>query len=162
RGRREFALPTSGFAFRPDRTRSAWRGIPVAIPGPYSERTEMTVLLPEGGGAYAIEGNDGFEQELASVQLNRAARLERGKLVVSDSIAWPGGELPAEQAAAERTRAARFSTDLRLVAPADTARRHDAATGQGRARFKPLEDAYAALVAREPDRVQSYRSRAAF
>lgn len=162
RGRREFSLPTSGFAFRPDRTRSAWRGIPVAIPGPYSERTEMTVLLPEGGGAYAIEGNDGFEQELASVQLNRATRLERGRLVVSDSIAWPGGELPAEQAAAERTRAARFSTDLRLVAPAGTARRHDAAAGQGRARFKPLEDAYAALVAREPDRVQSYRSRAAF
>lgn len=162
-GRREFALPTSGFAFRPDRTRAAWRDIPVAIPGPYSERAEVEVLLPEGGGAYSIDGNGQFEQELAGIRLNRTARMERGgRLVISDSIAWPGGELAAGQAAAERSRAARFSSDLRLNAPADATRRFDAANNRDRARFKPIEDAYARLVAQDEDRAETFRSRANF
>ncbi len=161
KGSRQFGLPTSGFGFRPDRARSAWRDIPVAIPGPYAENAEVTVLLPQGQGDYTLEGNPAFEQEIASIRLAREAKLNGGSLKISDRIAWPGGELAPAAIAGERSRASRFNTDLRLVAPANAPRRYDAAGGD-RARFKPLEDAFARIIEKKPDEAESYQARANF
>jgi len=161
RASRGFALPTSGFNFSPDRSRAAWRDIPVAIPGPYSELSEVTVLLPEDAEPYALEGPESFEQDIATVHLERKAQLDGNKLVITDSAAYPGGELDPERAKQERTRAVRFgSADLQLRAPRDTPRRYDDAGD--RARFAPIEAAFAKLIERDPDEIENYRGRARF
>jgi hypothetical protein len=54
----------------PDR-RACWRDIPVAMPGPFAERTDVTVLLPESDQDYALEGKPTFETEVAGVRMNR-------------------------------------------------------------------------------------------
>ncbi len=163
RGQRGFELlPTAGFEFRPDRSRAAWNGIPVVLPGPYSEASEVTLLLPEDAG-YELDGRDAFEETLAGVKLSRQARLDGATLVVSDSAAWPGGELPFERIAEERAAASRFgSTELLLRAPPNAQRSFEAASRTDRARFAPIEAAYAALVAKEPDDANVYRARAWF
>ena len=162
-GSRSFSLPSQAFAFRPDRSRAAWRDIPVALPGPFSERTEMTVLLPESGEAYALEGKAEFDTELATVRLSRAAELTEDRLTIVDSAAWPGGEIAPAQIAAERQNAARFgSADLSLRAPSQVARRFDSAVAADRKRYAPLEAAYARVIEDHPDDLDNYRYRAAF
>lgn len=163
RGQRGFdLLPTAGFQFRPDRSRRAWDGIPVALPGPYSRASEVTLLLPEAAG-YELDGRDTFDETIAGVKLARQARLDGATLVVTDSAAWPGGELAFERIAEERAAASRFgSTELLLRAPADAVRSFDATSRENRARFAPIEEAYAALVAKDPDDANVYRARAWF
>ncbi|AKH41262.1 tetratricopeptide (TPR) repeat protein/transglutaminase-like putative cysteine protease [Altererythrobacter atlanticus] len=161
RASRLFSLPTAGFKFSPDRSRAIWRDIPVAIPGPYSERTEVTVLLPEDAGAYELEGAESIDEEIATVRLKREAGLADGELTIIDSAAYPGGELSPEAARQERSRAVRFgSAELRLRAPRDTLRRYDSA--DNRERFAPLEAAYTTLIEDDPDEIENYRMRARF
>ncbi|HEU4650390.1 MAG TPA: DUF3857 domain-containing protein [Croceibacterium sp.] len=162
-GSRTFSLPTQAFEFRPDRSRPAWRDIPVAMPGPFAERTEVTVLLPESGQAYAIEGKQAFDTELAGVRMSRQTELAGGRLTVVDTTAWPGGEIAPAQIAGERQKAARFGrADLRLRAPRDADRRFEQAVRSDRRRYAPIEAAYAALIAKDPDDLDYYRYRSQF
>ena len=162
-GSRGFSLPTQGFQFRPDRARAAWRDIPVAVPGPYSTRSEVTVLLPETHQSYALDGQQAFDAELANVRLHRETRLDGGKLTIVDSTAWPGGEIAPAQVAAERQKAARFGTpDLVLRAPADAVRRYDPAARADRKRFAPIETAFATMIEHDPDDLGHYRFRSLF
>ncbi|MBO9516800.1 MAG: DUF3857 domain-containing protein [Porphyrobacter sp.] len=162
-GTRPFSLPTQSVQFRPDRARTAWRDIPVAVPGPYSEDSEITVLLPESAQPYALEGKPSFDVEIAKIRLHRASALSGGRLTISDQTSWPGGEIAPADVSAERQKAARFgNSQLMLRAPADAQRRYDAAARQDRKRFAPIEAAYAKLIEREPDDLNTYRGRAQF
>jgi len=173
RGVRGFALPTSGFEFRPDRSRKAWSAIPVALPGPWSEVSEVTLLLPDGGGkgkgggeggsGWELDGREAFAETIAGVKLTREASLTGDTLLITDSTAWPGGELAAERIAEERARASRFgSTELLLRAPTDALRSYDGAARRDRARFGPIENAYSQLIAKAPDDSAAYSARAWF
>jgi len=163
RGSRGFGLPSQGFQFRPDRSRAAWRSIPVAIGGPFSERTEMTVLLPASEEGYTLEGKSEFDTELATVRLGRQARLDGNRLEIVDSAAWPGGEIAPGQVAAERQKASRFGNiELRLRAPTDAARRFDIAASDDRQRYAAIEAAYGRLISAHPDEVDNLRYRASF
>jgi tetratricopeptide (TPR) repeat protein/transglutaminase-like putative cysteine protease len=162
-GSRPFSLPTQAFEFRPDRSRPAWRDIPVAMPGPYAERTEVTVLLPESDMAYALEGKTAFDTEVAGVRMSRQAALDGGQLTIVDTTAWPGGEIAPPQIAGERQKATRFgSADLGLRAPRDARRRFEPAIRHDRARYAPIEAAYAALIDKDPDDLDIYRYRSQF
>ncbi|OYW44456.1 MAG: hypothetical protein B7Z33_11520 [Sphingomonadales bacterium 12-68-11] len=163
RGTRGFSLPTAGFQFRPDRSRAAWRDIPVALPGPYAEAVEMTVLLPEGEAGYALDGPEAIAQEIAGVRLNRSTQLSGDRLVIKDAVTWPGGEIAPAAISSERARAARIgSADLTLRAPAEVQRYFDVGDGGDRARLAPIEAAYATLIQRDPDNTDIYRQRAQF
>ncbi|WP_347304245.1 DUF3857 domain-containing protein [Croceibacterium sp. TMG7-5b_MA50] len=164
RGSRSVDLPTSGFEFRPDRARSAWRDIPVVLPGPYWQQTQMTVLLPESGSAaYRLDGKDSFTQEIAGMRLARQATLDGSTLIVTDSAGWPGGELAPAAATEARGQASRFgSTTLTLRAPDGVERRFAFAGKADRTRVAPIEAAYAKLIADDPDEVEGYRNRARF
>ena len=171
RGQRGFDLPTTNFEFRPDRSKKAWNGIPVALPGPYSETRAVTVLLPPADAAhagkdtdgYVLDGRTSFDETIAGVKLTRDAELADGKLTITDSAAWPGGELPFEKIAEERAHASRFgSTELLLRAPADAERSFDATSREDRKRFAAIEKAYSTLIAKDDDDAQLYRGRAWF
>ena len=167
RGTRDFSiLPTVSFEFRPDRSRKAWQGIPVALPGPYSQLTQVTVLLPEPAkeaDGFELDGREAFTETIAGIQLSRTAQLDGSTLTISDSASWPGGELAFEQIAQERSKASRFgSTELLLRAPTTIERAFDAASRTDRTRFAAIEQAYARLVEKEPEDAQVFRTRAWF
>ena len=171
RGRavRGFALPSSAFEFRPDRSRKAWSEIPVALPGPWSQLSKVTLLLPQGALAgkgaagWELDGRDAFAETIAGVKLAREANLSGDTLVITDSTSWPGGELAPERIAEERARASRFgSTELLLRGPTNALRSYDAASSDDRARFAPIESAYADLIAKDPDDPAIYGARAWF
>jgi hypothetical protein len=75
-GSRQFSLPTQAFEFGPDRSRSAWREIPVAIPGPFSERTEVTVLLPKAASTTRSKASRRSRTEVAGVRMIRQTGLD--------------------------------------------------------------------------------------
>ena len=163
KGSRPFSLVSDDFEFRPDRTRRAWQQIPVALPGPLSQRYEITALLPEGSEPYQIEGKVALEDEIAGVRMGRQASLEGNTISITDWIVWPGGELPADRIAAERARASRLGPlQLRLKAPGEVPRRFDFAGARDRSALEPIEQAYATLVAEHPDETQHYENRAQF
>jgi tetratricopeptide (TPR) repeat protein len=144
-------------------SRQAWRDIPVAMPGPFSEHAELTVLLPETDQPYTLVGKSAFETELASVRLARKAELQGARLTIVDTTAWPGGELAPAQVSAERQKASRFgAADLSLRAPRGVARRFDAAMRGDRRRFAAIEAAYSRAIERDPDSVENHRNRARF
>ncbi|MGC1270037.1 MAG: DUF3857 domain-containing protein [Croceibacterium sp.] len=162
-GVRGFDLPSQNFSFTPDRTRAAWRDIPVALPGPVSQRSEFTVLLPDAPGPYTLEGRSAFTAEIAHVRLSRQTKLSDQQLTIAETSAWPGGEVAAADIAAERQKAARLGdVSLSLRAPAGAPRRFDIGPAQGRARFAQLDDAYARLIAADPDDANNFRNRARF
>ena len=163
RGKRSFGLATEAFEFRPDRSRTAWQEIPVALPGPFSQRSEITVLLPESDGPYSLQGKAEFEEVIAETRLGREARLDGSRLTLMDWAVWPGGELPAPQIVAERAKAARFgSLELTLQSPAGVVRRFELAGARDRSRLDAVEEAYARLIAEDPDDLDNYRNRARF
>ena len=161
---RTLGTVAEGFAFRPDRARAAWRDIPVALLGPWSERWEVTVLLPDDAATgYRLEDKAAFDENIAGIRLDRETRLEEGRVVMVDSAAWPGGELAAAEIPAARSRWMGFgSTDLTLHGPGDAPRVFRYATGGDRARLAPIEAAYAATIERDPDDPTRYLGRAAF
>lgn len=163
RGMRDFSLPSSAFEFRPDRARPAWREVPVALPGPYAQKSQITVLLPRGSSGYTLQGHERFAEEIAGTVISRTTQVEGDRLTIVDSAAWPGGELAAEQAAVERSRAIRFGTpELTLRAPEGVQRRFDLAGAADRSRIAPIEAAYQALIDTDPDDMAGYVNRARF
>ncbi|BBC72405.1 conserved hypothetical protein [Altererythrobacter sp. B11] len=161
RASRDFSLPTAGFEFAPDRSRGAWRDIPVVVAGPWAALTRVTVLLPEEKQPFAIEGGSTIDEEIAAVRLHRVARLDGSKLTIEDSAAYPGGELDAQTAKAERARAARFTAaDMKLQAPREARRRYDEAGN--RKRFAPIEAAYTKLIEDDPKDASQLFARASF
>jgi tetratricopeptide (TPR) repeat protein len=163
KGNRPFALVSDDFEFRPDRTRRAWQQIPVALPGPLSQRYQITALLPEGAEPYEIEGKTALEDEVAGVRIGRQASLDGTTVSITDWIVWPGGELPADRIAAERTHASRLGPlTLRVSAPGQVPRRFDFAGAGDRSALAPIEEAYASLIAKHPEETENYENRAQF
>jgi tetratricopeptide (TPR) repeat protein/transglutaminase-like putative cysteine protease len=163
KGNRPFNLVSDDFEFRPDRTRRAWQEIPVALPGPMSQRYRITALLPESSEPYEIEGKTELEAEVAGVRMGREAALDGTTVSITDWIAWPGGELATDQLASERTRASRLGPlQLKVRAPGDVPRRFDFAGARDRSALAPIEQAYAKLIAEHPDEIQHYENRAQF
>ncbi len=163
RGKQGFGLPTSSFSFQSDRSRAAWRDVPVAMPGPYFEQTAQTVLLPDAAAPYRIEGKSAVAETLAGVELARETSLDGTRLTIRDSARWPGGELTAEQARAERARVTRFgSGNLQLTAPVGAPRAFDHAQDKDRRRYAPIEDAYARIIAADPEEMSAYLYRLSF
>jgi tetratricopeptide (TPR) repeat protein/transglutaminase-like putative cysteine protease len=156
-------LPSAGFDFRPDRSRPAWRDIPVTIPGPEADRRSLTWLLPPGKSAFSLEGKTDFDEQVANVHLARKATLAGNTLTVTDSVIWPGGELAAAQVPAAKAEAARLgSLKLTLRAPTDTERRYRFAGGGDRADLARIEQAYVKLIADKPDDIARLADRASF
>ncbi len=163
RARDEISLPSSGFEFRPDRSRPAWRDIPVKLQGPESERQQLSWLLPQDDAPFTLEGKTDFDEQVANTRLMRHASLAGSTLTVTDSVIWPGGELPADQLSRAKAQAARIgSLKLALRAPVDTARRYRFANGGGRSELAALDKAYAALIADKPDDVSRELDRSRF
>lgn len=147
--------------FAPDRARPAWRAVPVATGDPGGLLFRTRLRLPDGGRGYVLEGEREVRTTLGGVALSRRASLADGVVTVEERVDGTGAEIAAADVSAERARVAQFKArPLRLVAPADAARRWTAARDP--ARLKATEAAFAAVIAADPEKASFYESRAGF
>ena len=157
------ALPTAGFDFSPDRARAAWKDIPVAVSGPYLFRTEVEVKLPEGGKGYELRGTKAFDGQIAGTTINRESSVAGDELKVDEQAAFHLTEIAPADIPAEKAKAARFNAGhLSLRAPKDAKRAWQFDAAKDGASIKPIEAAYATLVAKDPTNANPYLERAAF
>ena len=153
------------FQFAPDRSRPAWKAIPVATPDPAGMRFRLRVRLPDGGRGFTTEGEAGLKARLAGWELSRALSLEGGVLTLDERIDSTGAEVPAAEVAGERDRVATAKARApRIVAPASVARRWDLAGRDpaGATQVKAIEATLAEAIANDPEEVSGYSSRASF
>jgi len=157
----------SGIAFDPDRSRPAWRTIPVATGNPETIEYRTTFALPDGGRGFALEGDAALAATLAGVAVSRQAALDGGTLTVTQRAASSGAEIAPTAIAEERARLALAKTrELRISAPADlTPRWQRIASGSG-ATVAALEASFAKAIAQgiadDPTETTGYESRLSF
>ena len=134
-------------SFNPDRARRAWREIPVATPGPMRTLTQVTLILPDDGEGYMLDGTENFEGSFANTRVEASARIADGAMISRTELFM----LPGEVAAADvpdAKRAARqlLATDLKLVPPEHVDWRWQLEDAERAARAAPILAAYDAAV----------------
>lgn len=137
-----------GSGFNPDRSRPAWRDIPVATAGPARQRMEGRMTLPDGGNGFTISGTSSASEGFGNVRVERAARIEDGVLVATAEILFRQGEIaPADLPAARRDARRMEAGRPQLIAPTDVTWRWERSADERRRRAAPLVDAYTRAIA---------------
>lgn len=151
-------------AFAPDRTRAAWRTLPVATDASDSVLYRVTTRLPAKTGGYALDGDQALPGTLGGRAVKRQVTLAGDKVTLEDRVDSFGAEIAAADLPAERARFVQArARQLRLVAPGKVPSRYEVVVAARRdGRFRPFEAAYAAAIAADPDEVTGYSSRASF
>lgn len=149
RYRRDTEIVMRKTNFAPDRSRTAWKAIPVATNATGTNVITQRFLLPDGGKGFSIDGAETLPPSLAGLALSRRASLSNGVLTIEDKMVSTAAEIPPERVPAERSAfAAVKARPLRIVAPADApldavVRRQAIRSGQ----IKPLMALYDKAVA---------------
>jgi len=151
------------FDLKADRTRTAWRDIPVAGSGSSLIVQKFAVKLPPAAG-YAMEGDVAADLTIAGTTLKRDARLVGNRLDQTETIWNSGAELSASQLPAARAQLAaakKRAFELRVPDGFPTPAEEIAAAKKDR-RLAPLLAAYQKAIDDDPDAVTGYLNRAAF
>ncbi len=151
-------------AFSPDRSRTAWRDLPVTTGDPGHARLRVAYRLPRGGEGFALEGDETLPAQLAGRTLQRSVSLDAGMLRVEDRIVATGAEIaPADIGVVRRQLAQAKTRLLRGVAPSGYPQRwDDAASARKSGGAQAILAAYGESIAQEPDKAQGYINRAWF
>ena len=162
-GEQQLSLALAQYSFAPDRARRQWRDIPVALGAPGAMTLTYRLHLPDEGEGYVLDGSAMFDDTIAGNHLQREASLVGDLVTVQERVSSSGGELAASAAAEERRRSAALARNgLMLRAPADVQRRWRFAGSSDRTMLEPVEQAYAAIIARDPDEAENLVLRANF
>ncbi len=163
--RAEMKLSTmaSGLTFAPDRSRPDWRDLPVAIGQANAAEISMRALLPQDGTFYEFRGAPKIDTQVAGSQYIFDAVLQDGGINVTETRISRGGEIAPDDFRAERRAAAILAREqTKLVADQGLQRRWRYAQQSDRSALEPLENAFARLIADDPEEANSYLKRAAF
>ncbi|MES2057504.1 MAG: DUF3857 domain-containing protein [Pseudomonadota bacterium] len=150
--------------FEPDRTRPAWRDIPVATGKEGGFAYATTVRLPKGITGFTLDGDTSLPETMAGVRLHRTTALTDGVVTVDERMDAVGAEIAPADIAAVRARLALAKTRLlRVVAPENyPSRREVITTARAAGWLKPIEAAYAKSIAADPKEAIGYANRANF
>jgi tetratricopeptide (TPR) repeat protein len=150
--------------FEPDRTRPAWREIPVATEDPHHFVIRTRVRLPDGGAGFALEGDEKLSAALAGTKVERSATLADGWITTEDQMMSTGGEIAVADIGATRQRLEQAKQHLlRVVAPANYAAPWQIVeAGKRSKRFDPILAQYKQGIADQPGKAEPYRNRAWF
>ncbi|MEG3163577.1 DUF3857 domain-containing protein [Sphingomonas sp. PB2P19] len=149
--------------FDPDRSKTSWAAVPVAVNSPGGMRYRLRLRLPDGGRGFTIEGAPDLKARVAGYDVSRTASLSGGLFVLDERVDATGGEIPVARIPAERDAVATAKARApQLVAPADTRRRWDivATDPAGATQLKAIQTVFAKVIADDPDEVTGYTSRA--
>ncbi|RYY25674.1 MAG: DUF3857 domain-containing protein [Sphingomonadales bacterium] len=151
-------------SFSPDRARTAWRTIPVAVPVDVTGIYRLRVRLPGEGKGFTLDGNQVLPPVLAGVPIVRTVSLAGGVVTVEDRFSPIGAEIaPADVAAVRSQLALAKQRMLKLVAPQNYPAYHEDVQASRRTKaFDPLLAVYAKIIAEEPEEAKHYRNRADF
>ncbi|WP_114520186.1 DUF3857 domain-containing protein [Altererythrobacter sp. ZODW24] len=139
------------FSFSPDRARAKWREIPVRVNGPSYRDQRLTLLLPNDGGEYSLDGNAELDVTIGGTQLGYSADLTANRLTMSNFSRSYQLEVPADEIGAARREASRLKRTLPVLgAPEEVTRRWDY-HGENAKRLEPLKKIYNQLVADADD-----------
>lgn len=150
--------------FSPDRSRTAWRELPVTTGEPAHVRLRTEYRLPRGGQGFVLEGDEKLPAQLAGRTLQRSVTLNGDILRIEDRTITTGAEVPPAEIGEVRRQLAQAKTRLlRAVAPADYPKRwDDAALARKMGGTQAILAAYGAGIAEDPSKAQGYSNRAWF
>jgi tetratricopeptide (TPR) repeat protein len=150
--------------FSPNRSRRQWREIPVSLGQPSASQANILFRFPEPiEGEYRLVGEAELDKEAAGRRFVRSAELNGTVLRIFEKAIISGGEIPADQVIEERRKMAQVTrSDLKLHMPEDLPRRFRFAGGADRTELAPLESAFAAIIAKDPEEPNFHANRAAF
>lgn len=165
-GRFRLGLDTAigSIGFDPDRSRAAWKDIPVSTGDLSSSRISTRIRLPGGGKDFALEGDQTLPATLAGATLWRKAGFEGEWLTVEDRVVTGVSEVaPADIAATRQQLTIASSRLLKAVAPAAAPPRwQQIAAAKQAGVFEPILAAYAKRIAADPKKIEGYSGRASF
>ncbi|MEG3150725.1 DUF3857 domain-containing protein [Sphingomonas sp. ZT3P38] len=150
--------------FEPDRSRAAWREIPVATDNPQHVVIRTRVRLPDGGTGFALEGDSALSAELAGTRVERTTTLADGWVTTEDRMKSTGAEIAVADIGATRQRLDQAKQHpLRVIAPAGYAAPWQIVdAGKKAKRFDALLAQFKQGIADQPGKADPYRNRAWF
>jgi tetratricopeptide (TPR) repeat protein len=164
--RTKFAIDrtVAGLTFAPDRSRPAWRDIPVSSGDPSDKHMVTRIRLPDNGAGFTLEGDQTLPATLAGQQLSRHVTLADGWITLEDRVVSGRAEVaPADIPAARQQVALAKTRLLTAVAPAGYPALWKQVEPARRAkRLDPILAIFAKQIAEAPDETSSYTERAWF
>lgn len=161
RGELDASFSVDDINFAPDRSRRDWRQLPVTVGAPNAAQVNLHAILPIDADRFEVRGALSLDGEVAGRRYQREATLAANELSVIERIITLGGEIAPDQIAAERRKASIFArNEAKLIAPETMPRRWRFAQSDDRSALAPLEAAYAAVIANDPEDAKPYLSRA--
>ncbi len=159
--------PASGIAslrLNSDRSRPAWKDIPVSTGAPSHTLVTTRLHLPDGGRGIALEGDATLDLDVASRNYVRKATLAGDLLTIEERSTSSGAELPpAELPPARAKLATAQGRVLRLAtSPQYPPIYQQVSAAQHSHKLDRLADLHAALIATKPDDATRYINRAVF
>jgi transglutaminase-like putative cysteine protease/tetratricopeptide (TPR) repeat protein len=139
--------------FDADRTRSAWRGLPLSLNGPIYFTSNAEVLLPPDLPPVKLEGSIApLAATIGGVELASTARLDGAKLVIDQTMRSRDEELPADRIAASKRELNRFDRQLPALRTNGGVRELWQYFGKDRAKLAKIDDMFAKAIAKaKPD-----------
>lgn len=161
----EMEPPVESIRFNADRSRAAWREIPVKMPHPAFESRRVSIILPKTGQAFEMKGPLSFDQTIAGTQYTYAYAMDTNRVEATLSERTIANEITADQLPAIRTAIAKAKAEkVRLLAPGDTESLNVAVRLADKAgQAKALRAAYDEAVSQaDPDDMSARLARAGF
>jgi tetratricopeptide (TPR) repeat protein len=154
----------SNLTLNSDRSRPAWKDIPVATGSPGHIRVTTRLRLPDGSRGIVLEGDSATDLDVAGRHYIRKGNLTGDLLTVEEQATNSGAELlPAELPSARAKLATAQGRVLRLTTGPDYPAPYQQATAALRGRkFDKLAALYQALIDAKPDDPARYVLRASF
>ncbi|WP_447764825.1 tetratricopeptide repeat protein [Sphingopyxis panaciterrae] len=151
------------FTITADRTRAAWRDIPLSGGSSRVMLRTVSLKLPPRAG-FVTEGDAQADMTIAGVAMHRDTKLDGARLDFSESIWSSGAEVAVDQLPAARAQvAAAKQRAFRIRAPQDYASRvEEIAEAKKSKRLAPLLAAYQKAIDDDPDKAKGYINRAVF
>ena len=151
------------FEIKADRTRAAWRDIPLAGAAPSLIVQKFALKLPPRAG-YTMEGDVAADLTIAGIGMRREAKLVGNRLDQTETIWNSGAEIAANHLPAARAQvAAAKQRQFILRAPEGfPSPAEEIAAAKKDKRLGPLLAAYQKAIDDDPDAVAGYLNRATF
>ena len=134
--------------FNPDRARSIWREIPVAIGGNGFLSSELNIALPENGKRFMLNGKPATRASFATTTVVNEVELVGEQLrAMSQTISLlgeiPAADLPDVKRAVRRAASER----IEVIAPEDVTWRWERSEAERKRLAAPIIEAYDAAIA---------------
>jgi tetratricopeptide (TPR) repeat protein len=158
------ASEISSFRLNSDRSRPAWKTIPIATGEPGNAVVTANVRLPDEGRGISLDGDPTLTLDVAGRHFVRKGSLNGGLLTIEEQVTNSGAELsPADLPQARVKLAAAQARVLRLAARPDYPAPYQQASEAFRShKLDKLAELYSAYIAAKPDEASRYLIRSAF